>query len=79
MEAFITAITDAFSGIFEAILNTFGSIGQLIFTISEAGAITGVSPFGYVIALILGVPLATWVISKGLGFIKSIKIGGSNK
>lgn len=79
MEAFITAITDTFSGIFTAILNTFGSIGQLIFTISDAGAITGVAPFGYVIALILGVPLATWVISKGLSFIKSIKIGGSNK
>lgn len=74
MQAFITAITDAFTGIFTAILNTFGSIGELIFEISE-GAITGVAPFGYVLALIVGVPLATWAISKGLGFIRNIKIG----
>lgn len=75
MEAFITAITDAFTGIFTAILKTFGSIGELIFVISEQGAITGVAPFGYVLALIVGVPLATWAISKGLGFIRNIKIG----
>lgn len=74
MENFITAVTSAFTGIFTAILNTFGSIGELIFEISE-GAIVGVAPFGYVLALIVGVPLATWAISKGLSFIRNIKIG----
>jgi len=74
MEGFITAITDVFSGIFTSILDTFGSLGQLIFTLGENGSITGVSPFGYVVALLVGVPLATWVINKGLSLIRQIRV-----
>lgn len=72
MEAFITAITDTFKGIFMAILDTFGSVGELVFEFNE-GAITGVAPFGYIVALLVAVPLATWVISKGIALIRQIR------
>lgn len=70
MGSLVTAITDAISGVFTAIIEAFSGVGSLIFTIGESGAITGVTPFGYIFALTLGIPLATWLVSKGLSLLK---------
>jgi len=75
MTEFVTAIGEIFSTIFTAIITAFASLGNLIFTVSEAGAVTGITPFAYVLALVVGIPLATWLVSKGLAFIKLIKAG----
>lgn len=72
MEGFITAITGALSGVFTAITNAFASVGDLIFVSGEAGAVTGVTSFGYVLAVIVGIPLATWLLNKALGLFKGL-------
>lgn len=74
MADFITAITDVVSGIFEAILNAFGTAGELVFaTAAETGTITGLTPFGWLLAIIIGLPLGTWAFGKLWGVIKSIR------
>lgn len=75
MDVFIEAVGQIFSTIFTAIINAFASLGNLIFTVGETGTVTGITPFAYVLALVIGVPLATWLVSKGLSFIKLIKAG----
>lgn len=70
MEEFISTIVSVVGGIFNAIIEALKSLGGLIFTLGETGAITGVTGFGYVLAVVLGIPLATWLFSLGFGFIK---------
>lgn len=72
----ITAVTTTISGIFSAIISAFADVGNLLFVFTE-GNLTGISPFGYFMALIIGVPAGVWLFSKLLGLIKSIRIGGA--
>ncbi|MCQ2387853.1 MAG: hypothetical protein MJ066_05370 [Clostridia bacterium] len=74
MAAFITAITDVMTGIFSALITALSSVGGLIFTIGESGAITGVEPFGYLLAVLVGVPAGAWVFSKLWGVVRSIRL-----
>lgn len=75
MAEFITGITDIISGIFEAIVNALGSTGSLIFTVNaETGAITGVSAFGWLVVLLIGLPVATWLVNKLLSLINRMRV-----
>lgn len=74
MAEFITGITDIISGVFEAIVNALGSTGSLIFTIGETGAITGVSAFGWLVVLLIGLPVATWLVNKLFAFINRMRV-----
>lgn len=75
MASFVTGITDIISGVFTALVNALGSIGNIVFTMSEAGAITGPSPFGWLLIIGIGVPLATWAFGKFFSFLKSVGRG----
>ena len=73
MTSFITAITDALTGVFSAILKAFEGIGNLIFIIAEDGtSITGITPFGWVAAALIGIPLASWLFAKAVGLISRL-------
>lgn len=74
MENFVTAITEALTGVFSAILQAFAGIGDLIFVIdsSGAGGITGLSSFGWVVAALIGIPLASWLFAKAIGLISKL-------
>lgn len=72
----ITAVSTAVSGMFTAIITAFADIGNLLFVFTE-GAISGISPFGYFLALMLGFPIAVWLFNKVLGLIKKIMPGAS--
>lgn len=67
----ITAVSTTISGIFTSIITAFSDIGNLIFVFTE-GAITGVSPFGYFLALIIGLPLGAKLFSVLIGLIKRL-------
>lgn len=77
MTQFITGITDMLSGIFGALVNALGSIGNLIFVSGESGAITGLTGFGTLLTVAIGLPLATWVFGKLFTWIKGlVRAGG---
>lgn len=71
MSEFITGIGTVLTTIFTTILQAFSGIGELLFVISETG-ITGVTPFGWLMTVIVGVPLATWLFSLGVSLVKRI-------
>ena len=69
MTAFIEGITGILSGIFNALVTALGSMGNLLFNIGENGTITGPTGFGYFIMVAVGLPLATWLFSKVVGWL----------
>lgn len=71
MSGIITAVTDAFSGVWGGIIEALSGVGDLIFVVSE-GQLNGLTPFGYVLALAMGLPLATWLFGKAFSWIKGI-------
>lgn len=71
MSNIITAVTDAFTGIWTSIISALAKVGELIFEITD-GTLSGLQPFGYVLALAIGVPLATWLFGKAFSWIKGI-------
>lgn len=71
MSTIITAVTDAFSGIWGGIIEALSGVGDLIFVVTE-GTLSGLTPFGYVLALALGLPLATWLFGKAFSWIRGI-------
>lgn len=73
----ITQIVAGLGEFFGGIIETFGSVGALVFKISEAGAVTGLTGFGWVLASLIVVGLGTWLFSKGLGLVT--RIGKSGK
>lgn len=77
MSGFVTAITDIITGIFGALVSALSSIGNVLFTTTEAGAISGPSPLGYLLILGIGIPLATWVFGKFFNWLKTV--GKGNK
>lgn len=76
MTTFVTGITDIVTGIFGSLVTSLSSISNVIFVVSEAGAITGVSPFGWLLVVGISVPLATWLFGKFFTFIRGIGKGG---
>lgn len=72
MSAFLEAIGSAISTIFSAITGAFKDIGNMIFTFGEQGALSGLTPAGYIVALLIGIPLATWIFSMGWKAITSL-------
>lgn len=73
MAEFVTAITTLLSGLFGAIITAFGSLGELFFRISDAGALEGLTPFGWLSTIIIGIPLATWLFNKAISWIKQVR------
>ncbi len=74
MEAFVTGITTLVSGIFQALIDALASLGTLIFkTAEDTGAVSGLTPFGYLAILFVAIPLATWVFNKAMGFINKLR------
>ena len=71
MADFVGGIVSVISALFTAILQAFGSIGELVFVIAESG-ITGLTPFGWLMTALIGIPLATWLFSKAIGFVKNL-------
>lgn len=76
MAAFIETITGLVTGVFKALLDALGGIGQVIFTIGENGSISGVTGFGQLLAVGIGLPLVTWLFTKLWAFIRSIGRAG---
>lgn len=72
MQAFVQGIVDVFTGIFTGLVGAFSDIGSLIFKMGENGAISGVSGFGWFLIVLIGVPLATWLLSKLFGLINRL-------
>lgn len=76
MQEFVTGVTGIVSGIFTALVDALGSVGNLIFRIGEGGAISGVTGFGWVLILMISVPLATWLFGKLFSWLKSVGRAG---
>lgn len=75
MTAFVKGITDIISGIFGALTDALGSIGDLVFTTGTEGTITGPSGFGWLLIIGIGVPLSTWLFGKLFTFLKGLGRG----
>lgn len=75
MAEFVKGITDLLSGMFTALIDALGSIGDLVFTIGENGAVSGVTGFGWLLVIGISIPLATWLFGKVFTFIKGIGRG----
>lgn len=72
MTEFVSGITSLISGIFQAFINAAGSLGNLIFnTAAETGNITGLTSFGWLFAIVIGIPLATWLFNKLFSWIRT--------
>lgn len=76
MDAFIKGVTDIITGIFTALTKALGSMGDLVFTTGENGAITGPSGFGWLLIVAIGVPLATWIFGKLFTWLKGFARAG---
>lgn len=71
MAEFASSIIEVFTGLFGGMIEALGTLGNLFFETSEAGAVT-VSGFGWLVAVLIGVPLATWLFSKIFTAIMSL-------
>lgn len=76
MQEFVTGITSLISGVFNALVDALGSIGDLVFKSSEAGAITGLTGFGTLLVIGISIPLATWLFGKIFTWLKSFARSG---
>lgn len=79
MTEFITGVVSVITELFGGILEAFTGVGTLIFTIGEAGAISGLTATGWLFVILLGVPLATWLFSKGIGLVNRLVRGGGKR
>lgn len=74
MADFVSGFTQIITGVFGALIQMLSSLGELFFKLgAENGAITGLTPFGWLFTIILGVPIATWLFNKAITFIKGIR------
>lgn len=76
MADFISGIVTVISELFQGLLTAFTGVGELIFAIGEAGAITGLTATGWLFVALIGVPLATWLFSKGFSLVGRLVRGG---
>jgi hypothetical protein len=72
MQAFVQGIVDVFTGLFSGLVEAFSNIGSFIFVMGENGTISGMSGFGWFLIVLIGVPLATWLLSKLFGLINRL-------
>lgn len=70
MADFVTGVTTLISGIFNALVDALGSIGDLVFKSSETGTITGLTGFGTLLVIGISIPLATWLFGKIFTWLK---------
>lgn len=72
----ISAVVNGLGTFFDGLIAVFAKLGDILFTIGEAGAITGLTPFAWVIVTLIIIGLGTWLFSKGFGLIgKMFKSG----
>ena len=71
MTTLIETIVAAFEGLWGAIITALASVGDLIFVVTE-GTLGGLTPFGYVLAVGFGIPLATWLFNKAFSWIRGL-------
>lgn len=77
MAEFVTNVTTLISGIFNALVDALGSIGDLVFkTATEGGAITGLTGFGTLLVIGISIPLATWLFGKIFTWLKGFARAG---
>ena len=72
MADFVTGVGTVLSGVFTSILEAFSGIGNFIFTFGETGTISGLTGAGWLFVLLIGIPLATWLFSKGIGLVSHL-------
>lgn len=75
MADFVGNIVTAATALFQGIITALGGVGDLIFTTTEAGAISGLTGFGTILSVIIGIPFGSWLFSKIFNWIKSIRVG----
>lgn len=73
MTELVSSLTTLISGIFEALINALASLGDLIFKTSAEGALSGLTPFGWLSVVFIGIPLATWLFNKAIGIFKMLR------
>lgn len=71
MADFISGIVTVITQLFTGLLQMLAGLGELIFVIGESG-ISGLTPFGWLTVVLIGIPLATWVFGKALGIFNRI-------
>lgn len=76
MDTFVQGITSLISGVFKALLDALAGIGNLIFTMGENGAISGVTGFGWLLIVGISIPLATWLFGKVFTWVKGLGRSG---
>lgn len=76
MADFVGNIVTSATALFQGIITALGGVGELVFTFSDStNAITGLTGFGTILSVTIGVPLGAWLISKMFNWIKSIRVG----
>lgn len=75
MADFVGNIVTSATSLFQGIITAMGGVGDLIFTTTEAGVINGLTGFGTILSVIIGIPLGSWLFSKLFNWIKSIRVG----
>lgn len=76
MSEFVTSITSLISGIFNALIDALGSIGDLVFKTGAEGAISGLTGFGTLLVIGISIPLATWLFGKIFTWLKGFARSG---
>lgn len=72
MTQFVEGITTLISGVFKALLDALAGVGNLIFTMSESGTISGVTGFGWLLIVGISIPLSTWLFGKVWTYIRTV-------
>lgn len=73
MTEFVTGIVDVITALFAALLEMLAGLGTLVFNVAaDGGAITGLTPFGWLTAILVAIPLATWLFNKAIGIFNRI-------
>lgn len=72
MVEFASNIVSVLTALFTGLIECLAGLGTLIFQVGEAGAVSGLTPFGILLSVLVGVPLATWLFGKAFTFVKSI-------
>lgn len=73
----IEGVVEGLGTFFDGLLSVFAKLGDILFVISDAGAITGLTPFAWVIVTLIIIGLGTWLFTKGFSLIS--KMFKSNK
>lgn len=72
MADFVSNIVSVLTALFKGLIDCLASVGELVFVAGESGTISGITPFGILLGVLVGIPLATWLFGKAFTFVKSI-------